>query len=226
MRLASGSQTVADARPTPPTETSATVRGTVCELRWGPNGRVHSLVLSDQTVLQLPPAAVEQLADKPTAGASLEATGTVRANRPGEALADRELPRLRVTGRTLTIALPGHEAAARLTISTHPDQLTTILLNLLNNARKHGAPGRCGWRARRAQAPPSAWPTRWPCRWGPTWLHLTAAWYQADPMAPGTGLGLGIAGRLAQGLGVRLDFTEIGPQLCTTVGCSAPDLAT
>ncbi|AWM34342.1 hypothetical protein [Hymenobacter nivis] len=39
---------------------------------------------------------------------------------------------------------------------------------------------------------------------GPHLAHLTATWYQADPLPPGTSLGLWIAGRLAQGLGVRL----------------------
>ena len=104
--LASGTQTVTDAKPTPPTtpptETSATVRGTVRELRRGPNGRVRSLLLSDQTVLQLPPRAVEQLADKLTAGASVEATGTVRAARPGEALATASPARV-VHAETLTL---------------------------------------------------------------------------------------------------------------------------
>ncbi|WP_193560203.1 hypothetical protein [Hymenobacter nivis] len=104
--LTSGSQTVADARPTPPatppTETSATVRGTVRELRRGPNGRVRSLVLSDQTVLQLSPIAVEQLADKLTVGASLEATGAVRTARPGEALATTTPARV-VHAETLTL---------------------------------------------------------------------------------------------------------------------------
>ncbi|OGX89706.1 hypothetical protein, partial [Hymenobacter coccineus] len=104
--LTSGSQSVADARPTPPatppTETSATVRGTVRELRRGPNGRVRSLVLSDQTVLQLSPVAVEQLADKLTVGASLEATGTLRAAHPGEALATTTPARV-VHAETLTL---------------------------------------------------------------------------------------------------------------------------
>lgn len=36
-------------------------------------------------------------------------------------LADRELPRLRAVGRTLTITLPQHEAAAQLTVSTDPN---------------------------------------------------------------------------------------------------------
>lgn len=106
--LASGGQTVTNAPParpaTPPTDAdaTATVRGTVRELRRGPNGRVRSLVLSDQTVLQLPPHAVEQLADKLTAGASLEATGTVRAARPGEALATASPARV-VHAETLTL---------------------------------------------------------------------------------------------------------------------------
>src|SRR5205085_502752 len=89
--LTSGGQTVRDTPPvrptTAPTEEAATVRGTIRELRRGRRGEIRSLVLSDQSILQLPPRAVEQLADKLTAGASVEATGVVRAAHPGEAMA-------------------------------------------------------------------------------------------------------------------------------------------
>jgi hypothetical protein len=47
--------------------------------------------------------------------------------------------------------------------------------------------------------------------------QLTTAWYQADPLAPGTGLGLWIAGRLAQGLHLELQLVETGPQLIARV---------
>jgi hypothetical protein len=104
--LTSGGQTVRDTPPvrptTAPTEESATVRGTIRELRRGPRGEVKSLVLSDQSILQLSPRAVEQLADKLTAGASVEATGTLRTAHPGEALASTTPVRI-VRAETLTL---------------------------------------------------------------------------------------------------------------------------
>lgn len=104
--LTSGSQTVRDTPPvrptTAPTEESATVRGTISQVRRGPRGEVKSLLLSDQSILQLPPRAVEQLADKLTTGASIEATGTLRTAHPGEALATTNAPRV-VRAETLTL---------------------------------------------------------------------------------------------------------------------------
>jgi len=104
--LTSGSQTVRDTPPvhptTAPTEESATVKGTIRELRRGPRGEVKSLLLSDQSILQLSPRAVEQLADKLTPGASLEATGTLRTAHPGEAMASTTPVRI-VRAETLTL---------------------------------------------------------------------------------------------------------------------------
>lgn len=104
--LTNGSQTVRDTPPvrptTAPTEESATVRGTISQVRRGPRGEVKSLLLSDQSILQLPPRAVEQLADKLTTGASIEATGTLRTAHAGEALATTTAPRV-VRAETLTL---------------------------------------------------------------------------------------------------------------------------
>jgi len=104
--LTSGGQTIRDTPPqrptTVPTVETATVKGTIRELRRGPRGEVKSLVLSDQTILQLSPRAVEQLADKLTAGASLEASGTVRGTHPGEAMATTTPVRV-VRAETLTL---------------------------------------------------------------------------------------------------------------------------
>ena len=87
--LSSGSQTISNtppARPTtPPTEETTTAKGTIKELRRDSKGKIRGLVLSDQTVVQLPPHAVEQLSDKLTVGATVEATGNLRAAQPGEA---------------------------------------------------------------------------------------------------------------------------------------------
>lgn len=89
--LTAGSQTVRDtppARPTtPPTEKTATVSGTVQRLAQDPKGRTNALVLSDGTVLRLPPAATEQLAEKLKVGATVAATGALRAPVAGEVAA-------------------------------------------------------------------------------------------------------------------------------------------
>ncbi|MGI4759479.1 MAG: HAMP domain-containing sensor histidine kinase [Janthinobacterium lividum] len=136
-------------------------------------------------------------------------------------LADRELPRFRAAGRALTIALPDEADSASLLATTDADQLTTILLNLLDNARKHGVPGTAV--ALRLLAPVAgaglaieianalATPL------GARLAQLTTAWYQADPLAPGTGLGLWIAGRLAQGLGLTLALAEKDGQLVAQI---------
>jgi signal transduction histidine kinase len=137
------------------------------------------------------------------------------------ALADRELPRFRAAGRTLTIALPEEADAAALCVRTDADHLTTILLNLLDNARKHAAAGTPV--SLRLLAPTA---TAGPvvlvenavtAPLGPRLAQLTTAWYQADPLVPGAGLGLWIAGRLARALGVELRLAEVGSQLVAEV---------
>jgi two-component system OmpR family sensor kinase len=133
------------------------------------------------------------------------------------ALADRELPRFRAAGRSLTIALPSDDTPlARLMAETDTDQLTTVLLNLLDNARKHARPG-TGVRLE-LLAPPGGGlaiglENELAAPLGEHLAQLTTAWYQADPLAPGTGLGLWIAGRLAQALGLILDFREVEGRL-------------
>ncbi|GAB3875043.1 hypothetical protein GCM10028824_29400 [Hymenobacter segetis] len=105
--LTSGSQTINDAPPvrptTPPTPETATAKGSIKELRRDPKGRIRGVVLSDQTVVQLPPHALEQLSDKLTVGATLEATGNLRTAQPGEArVAGTTAPRV-VHAQTLAL---------------------------------------------------------------------------------------------------------------------------
>jgi signal transduction histidine kinase len=137
------------------------------------------------------------------------------------ALADRELPRFRAAGRRLAIALPEEAATARLTRPTDADQLTTILLNLLDNARKHGAPGTPVMLrllpASGKLGPAVEVENTLAAPLGSRLAQLTTAWYQADPLAPGTGLGLWIAGRLAQGLKLELQLVERESQLTARV---------
>ncbi len=105
--LTNGGQTINDVPPvrpaTPPTPETATAKGSIKELRRDPRGRVRGVVLSDQTVVQLPPHALEQLSDKLTVGASLEATGNLRPAQAGEArVAGTTAPRV-VHAQTLAL---------------------------------------------------------------------------------------------------------------------------
>jgi hypothetical protein len=105
--LTSGGQTVNDAPPvrpsTPPTPETATAKGAIKELRRDPKGRIRGVVLNDQTVVQLPPHALEQLSDKLTVGTTLEATGNLRTAQPGEAhVAGTTAPRV-VHAQTLAL---------------------------------------------------------------------------------------------------------------------------
>ncbi|MBO2012252.1 histidine kinase dimerization/phospho-acceptor domain-containing protein [Hymenobacter negativus] len=137
-------------------------------------------------------------------------------------LADRELPRFRAAGRALTIQLPDEDLPAnRLIVETDVDQLTTLLLNLLDNARKHARPG-TGVQLKLlvlvGQPPVISLENELATPLGEHLAHLSTAWYQADPLAPGTGLGLWIAGRLAQALGLALELQEVQGSLRVLVG--------
>ena len=105
--LSSGGQTINDAPPvrpsTPPTAETTTAKGSIKELRRDPKGRIRGVVLSDQTVVRLPPHALEQLGDKLTVGATLEATGILRTAQAGEArVAGTTAPRM-VHAQTLAL---------------------------------------------------------------------------------------------------------------------------
>jgi signal transduction histidine kinase len=133
-------------------------------------------------------------------------------------LADRELPRFRAAGRTLTIELPEEATVASATVETDADQLTTLLRNLLDNARKHARPGTgVVLRLQAGASPVISIENELAAPLGEHLAQLTTAWYQADPLAPGTGLGLWIAGRLAQGLGLRLALAEDAGRLRVTL---------
>ncbi|OUJ75340.1 hypothetical protein [Hymenobacter crusticola] len=104
--LSAGGQTVRDTPPvrpaTPPAEETTTARGTVQRLGQDPRGRTNAVVLNDGTILRLPPTAAEQLANKLKVGATVAATGALRASVPGEVAAKPT----RVV-RTQTITLDG-----------------------------------------------------------------------------------------------------------------------
>ena len=102
--LAAGGQTLRDTPPTPPatppTEETVTVRSTIQRLTQDPAGHPTAAILADGTVLRLPPAATGQLADKLKVGATVAATGALRAARPGEVAAK---PVRVVHAQTLTL---------------------------------------------------------------------------------------------------------------------------
>lgn len=101
--LAANGQTLRDTPPTPPatppTEETVTVRSSVQRLAQDPAGHPTAAILADGTVLRLPPAA-EQLTQKLKVGASVAATGTLRAAHPGEVAAK---PVRVVHAQTLTL---------------------------------------------------------------------------------------------------------------------------
>jgi len=110
--LTAGGQTVRDTPPvrptTPPTEETTTVRGTVQRLAQDPSGRTSGLVINDGTILRLPPDAAAQLADKLKVGATVAATGALRAPVAGEVAAKQ----VRVV-RAQTITLDGVQFLVR-----------------------------------------------------------------------------------------------------------------
>ncbi|WP_426489919.1 hypothetical protein [Hymenobacter sp. 102] len=102
--LTAGGQTIKPTPPTPPatppTEASSTVKGTVSSLRKDRQGRVNGLIMSDQTIVRVPPHAAEQLSAKLRTGATVEATGYLHTPRPGE-VALRPVRSLRAETLTL-----------------------------------------------------------------------------------------------------------------------------
>jgi hypothetical protein len=110
--LTAGGQTVRDTPPvrpaTPPTEETTTVRGTVQRIAQDPNGRTNAVVINDGTILRLPPDAAAQLADKLKVGATVAATGALRAPVAGEVAAKQ----VRVV-RAQTITLDGVQFLVR-----------------------------------------------------------------------------------------------------------------
>lgn len=102
--LTAGGQTIKPTPPTPPTtpptEASSTVKGTISSLRKDREGRVNGLIMSDQTIVRVPPHAAGQLSAKLRTGATVEATGYLHTPRPGE-VALRSVRSLRAETLTL-----------------------------------------------------------------------------------------------------------------------------
>ncbi|RYU77962.1 sensor histidine kinase [Hymenobacter persicinus] len=124
-------------------------------------------------------------------------------------LADRLLPRFRAAGRPLLLHID--ENAPGFRVQADADKLTTIVLNLLENALRH-APAGAAVTVTVDCAADSGWPTLTvtnPVRASLGDLsRLTTAYYQADVLSEGAGLGLWLSSRLAELHGTTLRLSE------------------
>jgi len=124
-------------------------------------------------------------------------------------VADRLLPRFRAAGRPLHLAVD--EQVADFTVSADADKLTTVLLNLLENALRH-APPSAAVHLTVGREPATGWPyaeVSNPLRQSLGDLsRLTTAHYQADVLSEGAGLGLWISNRIAELHGAPLALRE------------------
>ena len=134
------------------------------------------------------------------------------------AAADQLLPRFRAAGRQLTIEV--EEAVPDYTVAADADKLTTVVLNLLDNALRHAPPG-AAVRVAVGQEPATGYlyaEVSNPLR---TTLgdltRLTTARYQADVLSGGAGLGLWLSNRIAELHGTPLALREAEGQLFVRV---------
>lgn len=137
--------------------------------------------------------------------------------------ADQLLPRFRAAGRLLHLAIA--EEVADYTVLADADKLTTVLLNLLDNALRHAPPG-AAVHLTLGQEPASG--LRYAEVSNP--LHaslgdlarLTTARYQADVLSGGAGLGLWLSNRIAELHGTLLLLREEGGQLHVRLRLAPP----
>jgi signal transduction histidine kinase len=124
-------------------------------------------------------------------------------------LADRLLPRFRSAGRHLDLVVD--EQVTSYTVSGDADKLTTVVLNLLENALRH-APPAAGVQVQLGREPTTGLlyvEVSNPVRQSLGDLsRLTAAYYQADVLSSGAGLGLWLSNRIAELHGAPLDLQE------------------
>lgn len=124
-------------------------------------------------------------------------------------LADRLLPRFRAAGRRLDFTID--EQVASYTVVGDADKLTTVLLNLLENALRH-APPTAAVQVQLGREPASG------CLYAEVsnpvqqslgdLSRLTTAYYQADVLSSGAGLGLWLSNRIAELHGAPLALRE------------------
>ncbi|MFD1872194.1 HAMP domain-containing sensor histidine kinase [Hymenobacter bucti] len=130
------------------------------------------------------------------------------------AAADQLLPRFRAAGRQLYLAVD--ESVADYTVAADADKLTTVVLNLLDNALRHALPGAAVRVAVGQEADTGLFYAEVsnPLRASLGDLsRLTAAHYQAEVLSSGAGLGLWISNRIAELHGAPLALREADGQL-------------
>lgn len=124
-------------------------------------------------------------------------------------LVDRELPRFRAAGRPLHLTIA--EDASSFQVPADADKLTSVLLNLLENALRH-APAGAAVQVSVGQEPETGWPyaeVQNPIAESLGDLsRLTTAYYQANVLSTGAGLGLWLSSRLAELHGGQLVLRE------------------
>jgi signal transduction histidine kinase len=130
------------------------------------------------------------------------------------ATADQLLPRFRAAGRQLHLAVD--ENVPDYTVAADADKLTTVIINLLDNALRHAPPGEA------VQVAVGQEPKTGLCYAevsNP--IHaslgdlgrLTTARYQADVLSGGAGLGLWLSNRIAELHGAPLALREADGRL-------------
>ena len=130
------------------------------------------------------------------------------------AAADQLLPRFQAAGRPLLLEVD--ETVANYTVLADADKLTTVVLNLLDNALRHAPPG-AAVRVQLEQEAASNWlfvEVSNPLQASLGDLtRLTTARYQADVLSGGAGLGLWLSNRIAELHGAPLVLREAAGQL-------------
>jgi len=130
------------------------------------------------------------------------------------AAADQLGPRFRAAGRQLHLAID--ESVANYTVAADADKLTTVILNLLDNALRHAPPG-AAVQVAVGQEPETGLfyaEVSNPLRTSLGDLaRLTTARYQADVLSGGAGLGLWLSNRIAELHGAPLSLREADSQL-------------
>jgi signal transduction histidine kinase len=124
-------------------------------------------------------------------------------------VADRLLPRFRAAGRPLHLAVA--DEVPHYTVAADADKLTSVLLNLLENALRHAPPG-AAVQVQLGREAATGWlfaEVRNPLRQSLGDLsRLTTAYYQAEVLSEGAGLGLWLSTRLAALHGGELALRE------------------
>ncbi|MGI4865304.1 MAG: HAMP domain-containing sensor histidine kinase [Janthinobacterium lividum] len=130
------------------------------------------------------------------------------------AAADQLLPRFQEAGRQLHLAVD--EAVADYTVAADADKLTTVVLNLLDNALRHAPPGAAVQAEVGQEASTGLYyveisnPIHTSLGDLP---RLTTARYQADVLSGGAGLGLWLSNRIAELHGAPLALREADGKL-------------